>query len=37
LKQGTNAMNVSALPFGAYIVNVKDANGHSYNMKFIKE
>jgi hypothetical protein len=37
LKQGANAMNVSALRFGAYIVNVKDANGNSYNMKFIKE
>lgn len=37
LKQGTNTMNVSALPFGAYIVNVRDVSGHSYNMKFIKE
>jgi hypothetical protein len=37
LKQGANAINVSALPFGAYIVRVRDANGHSYNMKFIKE
>jgi hypothetical protein len=37
LKSGTNSMNVSMLPFGAYIVNIKDANGQNYNMKFIKE
>jgi hypothetical protein len=37
LKSGTNTLKVSALPFGAYIVNVKDANGHNYNMKLIKE
>jgi len=37
LKSGANTINVSSLPFGAYIVNVKDANGLSYNMKFIKE
>ncbi|HLK27676.1 MAG TPA: T9SS type A sorting domain-containing protein [Puia sp.] len=37
LKSGTNTINVSSLSFGAYIVNVKDANGKSYNQKFIKQ
>ncbi len=37
LQAGTNTINVSSLTFGAYIVNVKDANGANYNQKFIKE
>ena len=37
LKPGTNTINVSSLSFGAYIVNIKETNGHSYNHKFIKE
>ena len=37
LKSGTNSINVSALAFGAYIVNVREANGQTFNQKFIKE
>jgi hypothetical protein len=37
LQSGTNTINISNLSFGAYIVNIKDANGKSYNQKFIKE
>ncbi len=37
LTAGANSINVNALPFGAYIVNMKDNNGKDYNQKFIKE
>ncbi len=37
LKSGTNSISVSSLAFGAYIVNVREANGQTYNQKFIKE
>jgi hypothetical protein len=37
LQSGTNTINVSNLIFGAYIVNIKSADGSSYNQKFIKD
>lgn len=37
LQSGNNNINVSALSFGAYIVNIKLASGENYNQKFIKE
>jgi hypothetical protein len=37
LHTGVNTISISSLPFGAYIVNVKLANGQSFNQKFIKE
>jgi len=37
MQAGINTINVSNLSFGIYIVNIKTADGQSYNKKFIKQ
>jgi hypothetical protein len=37
LQPGTASVNISNLSFGAYIVHVSNADGSSFNQKFIKE
>lgn len=37
LNGGANTININPLPFGAYIMNIKDQNGNNYNQKFIKD
>jgi hypothetical protein len=37
IQAGVNTINVSNLSFGVYIINIKAADGQSYNKKFIKQ
>lgn len=37
MQAGINTINVSNLSFGVYIINIKAADGQSYNKKFIKQ
>ncbi len=37
IQAGVSTVNVSNLSFGMYIINIKTADGHSFNKKFIKQ